>query len=41
MIVVFLLLAASSFTVTNSSYTGPVRRPAKARVDRQEAIRYA
>jgi beta-glucanase (GH16 family) len=32
MIVVFLLLAASSFTVTNSSYAGPVRRPAKARM---------
>jgi beta-glucanase (GH16 family) len=28
----FLLLAASAFTVTNSAYTGPVRRPADARL---------
>lgn len=30
MIPAFLLLAASTFTVTNSVYTGPVRRPPKA-----------
>jgi beta-glucanase (GH16 family) len=28
----FLLLAASTFTVTNSTYRGPVRRPANARL---------
>lgn len=32
MIPAFLLLAASTFTVTNSKYTGPVRRPAGARL---------
>jgi len=32
MISAFLLLAASTFTVTNSTYDGPVRRPAGARL---------
>lgn len=32
MIPAFLLLAASTFTVTNSTYDGPVRRPANARL---------
>src|SRR5438045_5133226 len=32
MISAFLLLAASTFTVTNSSYDGPVRRPANAQL---------
>lgn len=32
MIVAFLPLAASAFTVTNSTYTGPVRRPPGARL---------
>ena len=32
MIPAFLLLAASTFTVTNSTYRGPVRRPANARL---------
>jgi beta-glucanase (GH16 family) len=32
MISPFLLLAASAFTVTNSTYSGPVRRPAGARL---------
>ena len=32
MISAFLLLAASTFTVTNSTYDGPLRRPANARL---------
>lgn len=32
MVPAFLLLAASGFTVTNSVYTGPVRRPGNARL---------
>ena len=32
MTVTYLLLAASSFTVTNSTYTGPVSRPANVRL---------
>lgn len=32
MLPAFLLLTASTFTVTNSVYTGPVRRPAKAQL---------
>lgn len=32
MISAFLLLSASSFTVTNSTYDGPVKRPANARL---------
>lgn len=32
MISAFVLLAASTFTVTNSTYHGPVRRPANARL---------
>lgn len=32
MVTAFVLLAASTFTVTNSTYDGPVRRPANARL---------
>ena len=32
MVPVFLMLAASPFTVTNSTYSGPVQRPRNARL---------
>lgn len=32
MTLAYLLLAASSFTVTNSTYSGPVKRPSRARL---------